>query len=55
MAVALPRTTRWPSLRHAARRSWTALVALGLRLNGNALPRQLEAGDRAELERTIFG
>jgi hypothetical protein len=55
MSVAFPRTARWPSVRHAARQSWAALGALGTRLNGNALPMQLEAGDRAELERTIFG
>ena len=55
MAVVLPRPDRVPSVRRAARRTWTALSALGLRLNGNALPKQLAAGDRAELERTIFG
>lgn len=55
MAVALPRTNRLPSWRRAGARGWAAVTSIGARLNGSALPTQLDAADRAELERTIFG
>ncbi len=32
-----------------------ALGRLALRLNGSALPKQLDPADQAELERTVFG
>lgn len=39
----------------APRAIWTRVTTLALKLNGSAMPLELQAGDRAELERTIFG
>jgi len=55
MALVIPRPPRRLALWRVAVRAWNALAALGRRLNGTALPMQLDAADRAELERTIFG
>jgi hypothetical protein len=50
---AIRRSSRAPRL--PLKSWWSALCSIGARLNGSALPLELHAGDRAELQRTIDG
>jgi hypothetical protein len=50
---AIRRSSRAPRL--PLKSWWSGLCSIGARLNGSALPLELHAGDRAELQRTIDG
>ena len=50
---AIRRSSRAPRMHFGS--WWSALCSIAARLNGSALPLELHASDRAELQRTIDG